>query len=156
MSDSKRQMIMDKAEDAMGQFLYYDRKEDEDLAVGEIEAAIIAGEITIDEIVDRITDALRRNVEGAIRSAGTAEATPRTQIITAGRCWGKTAAFTARCVGDTAGRICELRPDLDPADVAKAIYDRAATTTSGILNVAMQALDEAAAGLPLFFEGDTK
>ena len=37
--------------DLVGGFMYYDRKEDEDLPRGAIEAAIAAGEITTDEIV---------------------------------------------------------------------------------------------------------
>ena len=34
-------------------FIYYDRKEDEDLPRGQIQEAIKAGEITVDEIVAR-------------------------------------------------------------------------------------------------------
>ncbi len=43
--------IRGTAKDLMADFLYYDRKEDEDLPVGAIEDAIEAEEITIEEIV---------------------------------------------------------------------------------------------------------
>lgn len=49
---SRREHIMATIEDLVADFLYYDRKEDEDLPVGEIELAIEAGEISFDEIVD--------------------------------------------------------------------------------------------------------
>ena len=49
--------------DAVADFLYYDRKEDEELPVGEIEAAIDAGEITVDQIArlfhEELLEALR-------------------------------------------------------------------------------------------------
>jgi len=40
-------------EDLVSDFLYYDRKEDEELKVGDIEKAIEKGEITIEQIVDK-------------------------------------------------------------------------------------------------------
>lgn len=51
--------------DLAGALLYYDRKEDEELPRGEIEAAIEAGEITADEIVTRFSDELRAQLPGA-------------------------------------------------------------------------------------------
>lgn len=51
MSKIRRQLILDTASDLMSNFLYYDRKEDEGLPRGAIEAAIAAGEVTIAEIV---------------------------------------------------------------------------------------------------------
>ena len=48
---TRREKILDTANDLMGDFLYYGRKGDEDLDVGQIEAAIAAGEITVDEIL---------------------------------------------------------------------------------------------------------
>ena len=48
---TRREHIIDRAKDAAGSFIYYDRKEDEDLPRGEIENAIKAGEITKAEIV---------------------------------------------------------------------------------------------------------
>lgn len=47
----RRRVILDAAEDAGAAFFYYDRKEDEDLPVGEVEAAVKDAEITRAEIV---------------------------------------------------------------------------------------------------------
>lgn len=44
-----RQIIMNKASDMMSNFLYYDRKEDEELGVGDIEYAIQRGVVSIEE-----------------------------------------------------------------------------------------------------------
>jgi hypothetical protein len=43
--------ILNAVEDLAGDFLYYDRKGDEDLPLGAIEAAIARKEVSIDEIV---------------------------------------------------------------------------------------------------------
>lgn len=51
MSEIRRQLILDTASDLMSNFLYYDRKGDEELPRGAIEAAIVNGEVTIAEIV---------------------------------------------------------------------------------------------------------
>lgn len=48
----RRELILTRASDLMGAFLYYDRKEDDELPRGEIEAAIAADEITVDEIIE--------------------------------------------------------------------------------------------------------
>lgn len=45
--------INNAIEDLVSDFLYYDRKEDEELKVGDIEKAIEKGEITIEQIVDK-------------------------------------------------------------------------------------------------------
>ena len=47
-----RDKILRVADDLASSFLYYDRKEDEDLPVGSIEEAIHNGEVTVDEIVE--------------------------------------------------------------------------------------------------------
>jgi len=52
MSDVKK-TILDSIDDVVGDFMYYDRKEDEDLPLGAIEEALKAGDITYNEIVDR-------------------------------------------------------------------------------------------------------
>lgn len=44
-------MILTTAKDLMRRFLYYDRKEDTELALGEIESAIQQGVVTVDEIL---------------------------------------------------------------------------------------------------------
>jgi len=46
-----KESILLKVDDLVSDFLYYDRKEDEELPRGEIEKAINNGDITIDEIV---------------------------------------------------------------------------------------------------------
>ena len=54
----KRGIILDTLSDLISGFLYYDRKEDDDLGVGEIEKAIADGEITVDELVAEFRNAL--------------------------------------------------------------------------------------------------
>ena len=49
----KNETIDAVVDDLVMDFLYYDRKEDDDLGVGDIEIAISQGQITIDEIVER-------------------------------------------------------------------------------------------------------
>lgn len=48
--------------DLVSNFLYYDRKEDEELPVGAIEEAVRAGAVSVDEIVAKF----RSEVERAI------------------------------------------------------------------------------------------
>ena len=48
---SRRESIINTVKDLASAFMYYDRKEDEELPVGEIESAINNNEITVDEIV---------------------------------------------------------------------------------------------------------
>ena len=51
---TRAELILDAVvPDLVGAFLYYNRKEDEDLPLGEIESAIEAGELTVDDIVER-------------------------------------------------------------------------------------------------------
>ena len=45
-----RDNILNNVDDLVSDFLYYDRKEDEDLPRGAIEAAIANKEISVDEI----------------------------------------------------------------------------------------------------------
>ena len=60
MTKTKRaKMIEDTVADLVASFLYYDRKEDEDLPRGEIEEALLANEITIDEIIEMFGNELR-------------------------------------------------------------------------------------------------
>lgn len=48
-----KDFILKATTDLVSSFLYYDRKEDDILPVGEIEKAIKNGEISIEDIVDR-------------------------------------------------------------------------------------------------------
>jgi len=61
MSDRK-ETIQNVIADMVSDFLYYDRKEDEDLPRGSIEEAIEAGEITLREIVETFTNELSRGL----------------------------------------------------------------------------------------------
>jgi hypothetical protein len=47
-----KQTILATVSDLCADFLYYDRKEDEELSAGDLERAVESGEITIDEMVD--------------------------------------------------------------------------------------------------------
>jgi len=59
MENSKRVLILGVVEDLVTNFLYYDRKEDEDLPTGIIEQSLENGEITIEEIVKAFEDKIR-------------------------------------------------------------------------------------------------
>jgi hypothetical protein len=52
------ELIFDTLDDVVSKFIYYDRKEDEDLPVGAIEQAIKDGVLTVDEIVERFRTTL--------------------------------------------------------------------------------------------------
>lgn len=55
--------IIAVVDDMVSDFLYYDRKEDEDLPRGAIEKSIKNGDITITEIVSRFEQQLRQGVK---------------------------------------------------------------------------------------------
>lgn len=57
---ARRAAVLAAAEDAGSSFAYYDRKEDEELPVGAIEAAIQAGDVTREEIADAFLKAMGR------------------------------------------------------------------------------------------------
>lgn len=59
---SKKQLILNVVDTLVSSFLYYDRKEDEDLPRGEIEKCISNGDISIDEIVSFFRDRLMKGV----------------------------------------------------------------------------------------------
>lgn len=59
MTKTRRQHILDTVDDLVTNFLYYDRKEDEELPRGAIEAAIQSGEISVIEIVSYFSDKLK-------------------------------------------------------------------------------------------------
>ena len=47
----RRVQILGVVDDLVANFLYYDRKGDEELPMGAIEEAVKSGEVTVDEIV---------------------------------------------------------------------------------------------------------
>lgn len=63
VKESGRQTILNVATDIAGEFLYYGRKEDEDLPRGEIEKAIAAGENTLDEIVSAFREGCAEHLQ---------------------------------------------------------------------------------------------
>jgi hypothetical protein len=58
-----KQTIINTIDDCVSSFLYYDRKEDEDLPRGAIEEAIKSGDITYGEIIDRFKQKLYEGLE---------------------------------------------------------------------------------------------
>ena len=62
MSKATKEDVLDTIYDAVADFLYYDRKEDEILPRGAIEKMIKKGKITTDEIVDAFRKALEDGV----------------------------------------------------------------------------------------------
>ena len=59
---NRRELIEVVTKDIIINFLYYHRKEDEDLPPGEIEDAISCGEITVEEIIDLFAQELRSSL----------------------------------------------------------------------------------------------
>lgn len=62
MNDKIRELILGNIENFISDFLYYDRKDDEELQRGMIEKAIEDGIISVDEIVEKFSFELRKNV----------------------------------------------------------------------------------------------
>jgi hypothetical protein len=63
MSHDIKQEIINAVDGLVSSFLYYDRKEDEELQVGQIEDSITAGKVTTEEIVDRFKEELLKGLE---------------------------------------------------------------------------------------------
>lgn len=57
-----KETILETVDDLVADFLYYDRKEDEDLPLGDIQKAIATGKISADEIVERFKSELSRGL----------------------------------------------------------------------------------------------
>lgn len=60
---SRRTNILLTVQDLVTDFTYYDRKEDSTLRPGQIEEAVMAGEITCDEIVAEFRLHLLRSIQ---------------------------------------------------------------------------------------------
>lgn len=58
----RHQIIRDTVSDLVSDFLYYDRKEDDDLPMGAIQEAIKVGELTADDIIDDFRIALTKGL----------------------------------------------------------------------------------------------
>lgn len=50
---SRKEMILGYVQDLVGSFLYYDRQDDEDLGMGDIQEAVLLGEVTAQEIAEK-------------------------------------------------------------------------------------------------------
>lgn len=59
---TRKELIQAKISDFISDFMYYDRKEDEDLPRGEIEDAVNKGEITVAELVSQFERELRERI----------------------------------------------------------------------------------------------
>lgn len=53
-----KQLILGYIEDLVSDFVYYGRKEDEDLSMEQLNEAVKSGEITIDEMVEKFRQGL--------------------------------------------------------------------------------------------------
>lgn len=62
MSD-KKQLVFGTINDMVSSLLYYDRKEDEDLPVGEIEKLCESGEFTITDMVNEFRTQLTKGMK---------------------------------------------------------------------------------------------
>ena len=60
-----KQKIFDTISDLCSDFLYYDRKEDEELSIELLNEAVANGEITIDEMVAEFRKHLENTFNGA-------------------------------------------------------------------------------------------
>lgn len=58
----RRRRILDRAKDVGIDFVFYDRKDDEELPRGHIEDAIASGEIAVDDITRTIANSIRRQL----------------------------------------------------------------------------------------------
>ena len=58
-----KDIILNTVDDLVSDFLYYDRKEDENLPRGSIEKAIKKGKISVKEIVDHFESQLKIGLE---------------------------------------------------------------------------------------------
>ena len=60
--DKLKELILDTVNDLVSDFLYYDRKSDDELFIGDIEKAITDDIISISEIVDRFRSKLHEGL----------------------------------------------------------------------------------------------
>ena len=62
-----KQIILDTIADLCAVFLYYDRKQDENLTIEQLKESVNSGEITIDEMVAEF----RKHIENTLRQKQT-------------------------------------------------------------------------------------
>lgn len=61
--DSLRKLILDTVSDLGGDFMYYNRKHDEQLPLGMIQKGVRIGAVSINEIVDRFRAEVAKGIE---------------------------------------------------------------------------------------------
>ena len=61
--DELRDMILGTVTDLVGNLLYYDRKDDEELEEDDIQDAVARGVVSIDDIVNEFRTALEKGLE---------------------------------------------------------------------------------------------
>jgi hypothetical protein len=59
---SVKETIFDTVDDLVSDFLYYDRKEDDQLSRDVLESMIASGEVTVAEITERFQQALMKGI----------------------------------------------------------------------------------------------
>ena len=59
---TRREAIAATVDDLVVELLYYGRKEDKELPLGEIEEAVACGEVTVEEIVDLFGRVLKESL----------------------------------------------------------------------------------------------
>lgn len=74
-----KETIMGYVDSLVVDFLFYDRKEDEDLPMGAIEEALRHGEITVEEITEKFEGVLRKQL-GLLGTKRTGEGLPGCEL----------------------------------------------------------------------------
>lgn len=59
----RKNLILATVTDLVSEFLYYGRREDEDLPRGEIEDALSKGEISEKEIINKFSEELKKGIK---------------------------------------------------------------------------------------------
>lgn len=60
---SLKEIILNHVEDLVSDFLYYDRKDDEELSAEQLLAALKDGTVSVEEVIERFTNELRTGIE---------------------------------------------------------------------------------------------
>lgn len=60
---TNKQHILDEVDDHVSRFLYYDRKEDDDLPLGAIDDAVKNGDLSFEELVEAFSSALWKGLK---------------------------------------------------------------------------------------------
>jgi hypothetical protein len=58
-AEEKKELFLAIIEDVISDYLYYDRKNDDDLSIGDVNGLIESGCVTIDDVIDKFTTYLK-------------------------------------------------------------------------------------------------